>query len=88
MLIILLSTFQCADKLGIDWTSIQTCASGREGQELLAMYGDDTHSLRPKISFIPTIVLNGSQDGQRAILKNFLLELCRTYKVSCKQLLR
>jgi hypothetical protein len=40
---------QCADSLGIDWPTIERCVDGREGQDLSVMYGDDTHSLRPKI---------------------------------------
>ena len=41
--------FQCAESLGINWSVIEQCVDGREGQDLLAMHGDDTHSLRPKI---------------------------------------
>lgn len=70
---------KCAESLGIDWSVIDKCVDSREGQELLAMYGDDTHSLRPKISFVPTILLDGSQNGQKDILKNLRLQICRMY---------
>ena len=72
---------KCAEQLGIDWPTIQRCVSDREGQDFMASIGDDTNSLRPRVSFIPTIQINGSQDGQKQILKNFMLELCRRYEV-------
>ncbi len=65
----------------VHWETIRRCTSGREGQDLLAAAGRDTHALRPKVSFIPTIVIDGSQDNQKGILKNFTRELCRAYKV-------
>lgn len=71
---------KCAEELELDWAPIRDCATSLEGKELHAMHGDDTHSLRPKVSFIPTVLLNGAQDSQRSILKNFLLEVCRKIK--------
>ncbi|TRY74514.1 hypothetical protein TCAL_00755 [Tigriopus californicus] len=70
----------CASQLEIEWSPIEACASGKEGQKMLAVVGDDTHSLRPRVSFIPTIVLNGSQDNQKMMLKNLLKEVCRKYQ--------
>lgn len=71
---------KCAGKLDVNWSKIQECTDGKEGGELLAMHGDDTHSMRPKLSFVPTILLDGSHEQQKDILKNFRLELCRKYK--------
>ena len=65
----------------MNWEVIRRCASGREGQDLLAAAGRDTQALRPKVSFIPTITLEGSQENQKDMLKNFLRELCRVHKV-------
>lgn len=70
----------CASQLDIEWSPIEACARGKEGQKMLAVVGDDTHSLRPRVTFIPTIVLNGSQDNQKMILKNLLKEVCRKYQ--------
>ncbi len=68
---------KCAEKHGIsNWDSISTCAEGPEGQELLAQMGDRTHDLKPKVTFIPTIKLDGSLDRQRKILKNLKAEVC------------
>ena len=72
---------QCATEMGIEWSPIEQCWKSIRGQELLAGHGDATHALRPGVSFIPTIVLDGSQGNQKAILKNFLTEVCKAYKV-------
>lgn len=71
---------KCADELELDYKPINTCFKSLEGQKLLASYGDDTHSLRPKISFIPTVVVNGRQDGQPDMLKNLTSFICHKYK--------
>jgi len=73
--------FQCAQSLGINYTEIENCSTHYEGQELLSTYGDDTDSLRPRMTFVPTILLDGSQDGQKDILKNFMLKVCKVYAV-------
>lgn len=67
--------FQCANMLKIEADPINYCANNDHGSALLKKYGDDTHMLKP--TFIPTIVMNGSRDNQAAILKNFLLEVCK-----------
>lgn len=66
---------QCAKKMKIDPEPISNCATQEHGAALLKKHGDDTHILKP--TFIPTITLNGSKDNQAAILKNFLLEVCK-----------
>lgn len=47
------------------------------GAELLKMHGEITHALRPMVTFIPTITLNGSQGRQASILKDLLSEVCK-----------
>lgn len=54
---------------------ISNCASNINGSNLLKKHGDDTHMQKP--TFIPLILLNGSRGNQAAILKNFLLEVCK-----------
>lgn len=51
------------------------------GSELLKGYGEETHSLAPPVSFIPTIALNKSQDNQQDILKNFFKQVCTKFGV-------
>lgn len=59
----------------VDPDPISNCASTDQGSALLKKHGDDTQVIKPV--FIPTITLNGSKDNQAAILKNFLLEVCK-----------
>lgn len=66
---------RCAKQLKIEAKPINICANSDHGSALLKKHGDDTHILKP--SFIPTILMNGSGDNQAAILKNFLLEVCK-----------
>ncbi len=73
---------RCAKELNFDWSPVQRCVSGRQGEELLVAAGDSTLALRPKASFIPTVLLNDSQEDQKAILKNLLREVCRKYQVT------
>ncbi|CAG0915333.1 unnamed protein product [Notodromas monacha] len=55
---------QCNDNLKFGhWDEIQACSKGKQGNQLLAKYGEMTHNLRPKIDFIPTIVINGLLAG-------------------------
>lgn len=59
----------------IDPDPISNCARTDLGSALLKKHGDDTHRLKP--TFIPTVIINGSKENQAAILKNFLLEVCK-----------
>ena len=72
---------KCSTNLDADTKQkIQDCSKSKEGGELLAMYGDDTNSLKPKVQFIPTIQINGSQDDQKLMLKNLLKAICQFNK--------
>lgn len=66
---------RCSKSMNIDSDPISNCANTDHGSELLKKHGDDTHILNP--TFIPTVILNGSRSNQPAILKNFLLEICK-----------
>lgn len=63
----------------IDIVPINSCANSEQGSLLLKKYGDETHRIKP--TFIPTITLNGSRENQAAMLKNFLLELCKEINI-------
>lgn len=73
---------QCAKEVGATWDVINQCSISQEGSELLKQYGEETHSLNPSVSFIPTITLDKSQGDQKDILKDLLKEVCSRYKVS------
>ncbi|XP_026731370.1 GILT-like protein 1 [Trichoplusia ni] len=66
---------RCAKEMKTSPDPIKNCANTDHGSALLKKHGDDTHILQP--TFIPTITLNGSRGNQAAILKNFLLEVCK-----------
>ena len=46
---------RCANTVGISWEEVEKCVEGKEGHGLLAKFGDMTHNLQPRVSFIPTI---------------------------------
>lgn len=49
----------CAERVSVDLESIKKCLNAGRGKELLAKYGEMTNSLVPRVSFIPTIILDG-----------------------------
>jgi len=72
---------KCAYRLDIDWEPIRKCAEGREGEELMAVVAQESLGVKHKLSFIPTVALNGEYSNQNNILKNFLPVLCNQYQV-------
>ncbi|XP_074112045.1 gamma-interferon-inducible lysosomal thiol reductase-like protein [Cotesia typhae] len=82
-------TRTCAEKYHLDAELILNCSKTNRGPELLAQYGKMTHALKPPITFIPTITLDGDSDDQSSILINLLQEVCKKFKVlpnGCKTL--
>lgn len=67
----------CAKDYRIDYEAIQKCYESPHGAELLKLHGEATAALRPSVSFIPTITLDGSQGRQASILKDLLAEVCK-----------
>ncbi|XP_067625500.1 gamma-interferon-inducible lysosomal thiol reductase [Eurosta solidaginis] len=71
---------KCARQYGIENTDlIQKCFNSDHGAELLKLNGDATTALRPPVTFIPTITLDGNQNRQPAILKDLLGEVCKIF---------
>ncbi|XP_015589606.1 GILT-like protein C02D5.2 isoform X2 [Cephus cinctus] len=66
----------CAEQMELDYQQIQECSDDAKGKNLLAMYGEMTHALKPGVSFIPTVTLDKNSDNQPAILKNLLHQVC------------
>lgn len=75
----------CAERISVDLESIKKCLNAGRGKELLAKYGEMTNSLVPRVSFIPTITLDGNSEHQVRILKNLLKEVCLRFKVTLKE---
>lgn len=76
---------KCAAEIAVDVESIGKCSNTARGKELLAKYGEMTNSLVPRVSFIPTVTLNGDSEHQAKILKNLLREVCLHFKVIPKE---
>lgn len=73
----------CSEKLGIRKDAIETCALGTEGSELLAKNGERTHSLKPRLNFIPWITISGIYNE-----RNFEESLTNLKAVVCRTLLK
>lgn len=67
----------CAKENRVDFEAINKCYDSHHGAELLKLHGEATDALRPRVSFIPTITLDGSQGRQASILKDLLAEVCK-----------
>ncbi|KFB53718.1 AGAP009747-PA-like protein [Anopheles sinensis] len=67
----------CAKQHGVEIESIQKCYDSPHGEELLKIHGEATHALRPAVSFIPTVTLDGAQNDQKAILKDLFGSVCQ-----------
>ncbi|XP_050745665.1 gamma-interferon-inducible lysosomal thiol reductase isoform X10 [Drosophila biarmipes] len=68
---------KCAKQHNIDDTLIQKCFDSNQGLDLLKLNGEATHALRPPVTFIPTITIDGSQGRQASILKDLFSEVCK-----------
>lgn len=69
--------YRCAKEYSVEIESIQKCYMSPHGAELLKLHGEATHALRPAVSFIPTITLDGQQGRQASILKDLFGEVCK-----------
>lgn len=67
----------CAKENHVDYEAINKCYESPHGAELLKLHGEATAALRPRVSFIPTITLDGAQGRQASILKDLLSEVCK-----------
>ncbi|XP_070855227.1 gamma-interferon-inducible lysosomal thiol reductase isoform X5 [Drosophila suzukii] len=70
---------KCAKEHNIDYTLIQKCSDSKQGLDLLKLNAEATHALRPPVTFIPTITIDGSQGRQASILKDLFSEV-----IECK----
>lgn len=71
---------RCGREHDVEVDSILRCGEGKEGKQLHAHAGRLTKELRPKMTFVPTMDLDGDQHSQRQILRSLKQELCRLYK--------
>ncbi|XP_052896015.1 GILT-like protein 1 [Anopheles moucheti] len=71
------SFLRCAKQHGVDIESIKKCYDSPHGAELLKVHGEATHALRPAVTFIPTVTLDGAQYVQKSILKDLFGNVCQ-----------
>uniref|UniRef100_A0A182SWL2 DSBA-like thioredoxin domain-containing protein n=1 Tax=Anopheles maculatus TaxID=74869 RepID=A0A182SWL2_9DIPT len=69
--------YRCAKEHGVEIESIKKCYDSPHGAELLKVHGEATHALRPAVTFIPTITLDGAQYVQKSILKDLFGNVCQ-----------
>uniref|UniRef100_A0A182QVU2 Gamma-interferon-inducible lysosomal thiol reductase n=1 Tax=Anopheles farauti TaxID=69004 RepID=A0A182QVU2_9DIPT len=69
--------YRCAKEHGLEIESIQKCYDSPHGAELLKVHGEATHALRPAVTFIPTVTLDGAQYVQKSILKDLFGNVCQ-----------
>lgn len=69
--------YRCAKEYSVEIESIQKCFDSPHGAELLKLHGEATNALKPPVSFIPTITLDGQLGRQASILKDLFGEVCK-----------
>lgn len=74
------AALRCSREVTVDWPAISVCAQGKEGLLLHSLAGQRTHALRPKVTFIPTIELDGAQLYQRDVRRHLKRNLCTLHK--------
>jgi len=70
---------RCAREVTVDLPAIEACAAGDEGNLLHKLAGDLTHNLQPRMTFVPTIEVDGRQHHQRSLRRYFARQLCNLY---------
>ena len=51
-----------------------------EGAELLAMYGDETHGLNPRLTFVPHVVIGDQYVEYREVRRHLKSLICSHYQ--------
>ncbi|KAK8730548.1 hypothetical protein OTU49_008062 [Cherax quadricarinatus] len=73
---------QCSKTVRIEWAPIDECSKSSVGSSLLYKNGIRTSALKPRVYFIPTIVIDGHYNDNQ--LKNSLADLksqiCNAYQ--------
>jgi len=59
ILVLVCLCFKCAQQVGIDYQSVQTCANGPLGQQIILDTMAYVKSLQPPLELIPYLILNG-----------------------------
>jgi len=76
----------CARQLKLEFSPLDSCTSGTEGDEYLALLGDRTHNLSPKLNFVPWINLDDKHDDDKQweSLRDLTRVVCDAYNSTSK----
>jgi len=74
------SAEQCARDSGLQWKTLAACAEDEAIDTDMERYGKMTQSQQPRITFIPTITIDGDQSDQAGMFDHFLRLVCDTYE--------
>jgi interferon gamma-inducible protein 30 len=77
---------RCATKYNMDWATINTCATGAEGNKLMYDISIATDRLNPAHQYTPWIVVNDKHatSSENAIIQNMVRYVCSIYTGSVK----
>jgi len=72
---------RCATKYGLDWNTINTCATGKEGNQIMYEFAVATEKLNPAHTYVPWIVVNDrhSTSSENAVISNMVRYVCSIY---------
>uniref|UniRef100_H2YDR8 Saposin A-type domain-containing protein n=1 Tax=Ciona savignyi TaxID=51511 RepID=H2YDR8_CIOSA len=72
----------CIVSAGLNWTSIDICASGADGATLMHRVGVATEALNPTLNWVPWITINGMHTDhiQSMAVDDLHTLVCDTYK--------
>ncbi|KYB28975.1 Gamma-interferon-inducible lysosomal thiol reductase-like Protein [Tribolium castaneum] len=79
----------CAFTCKISWNDMKDCVEGSQGDDFLAHFGDVTHNLDPKLTYVPHILFNGmfNETLENDARENFLKTVCALFNTkpdACK----
>jgi len=76
----------CAGKTSVPWSTVNTCITTSEGEEVLAAVAEKTAALKPPHQFVPWPVVDGTsgEDVANACDDNMLKVVCDKYTGSTK----
>ena len=55
----MLTFLQCVERFNESWKEVERCVDSEVGNQILKHMGSMTHNLRPSVSYIPTITIDG-----------------------------
>lgn len=72
---------RCAAKYGLDWSTINSCATGSEGNKIMYEMALATEKLNPAHTYVPWIVVNDkhSTSSENAVISNMVRYVCSVY---------